>query len=172
MKINLILNYCVHGSTLCEELCQGNWKTMQGSSACFAVMGTEDGHYGQRLTLPDLAPSTNASSSDVRVGCVADAMAQDPITENAVRLARSLSYLTWHQWMAQTPRRITLHNWLLLQPPRLRQPRLRGWPRPCYSCRCLSSTQIGLDHPCRPSLTSLTTSSIRSFISCVRQLVK
>src|SRR5277367_5303672 len=44
---------------------------------------------GNGPALPDLAPSTNASSSDVRVGCVAGMMAQDPIAENAVRLARA-----------------------------------------------------------------------------------
>lgn len=130
---------------------------------------------GNEPALPDLAPSTNASSPDVRGGCMA--MAQDPVAENAVRLARAFrishGISGWLQ-LSENP----LSTIGCLQPPglrqpRLSQPRLRGWPRPCYSCRCLSSTRTGLaavEHPCRPSLTSLTTSSVSSFISCVSQL--
>src|SRR5947199_7920346 len=50
--------------------------------------------------------------------------------------------------------------------PGLRQPPLCGWPRPCYSCRCLSSTRIGLaavEHPCRP-LSDLFDDLFRSFL--------
>ena len=72
--------------------------------------------------MPDLASSTNASSSNNRVGCVAGTMAQDPITEKAVRLARAFRI---HMGSVNGPNSQKNHPpQLVVQPPRLRQPRL------------------------------------------------
>jgi hypothetical protein len=174
MKINLVLNYCVRGGTLCDESRQGNWTRCRVCPLCFAVIGTDMVTTGNGPTLPDLAPSTNASSSDVRVGCVAGAMAQDPITENAVRLARAfrISHGT-SGWPGLSEEPLSTIGCFAASPPAPASP---AWLAQTLLLLPLfiiyaDRTRTCLEHPCRPSLTSLTTSSVPSFISCMRQLV-
>jgi hypothetical protein len=93
----------------------------------FDVIGTDVVTTGNGLALPDLAPSTNASSSAARGECVAGTMAQDPTTEKVVRLVRVFRISHGIQWMAGTLRRTTLRNWLFcnLSPPAPTSP---AWP--------------------------------------------
>jgi hypothetical protein len=122
MKINLFLNYCVRGGTVTSRVKEiGNDAGV--CRACFAVIGADMVTTGNGPALPDLAPSTNASSPDVRGGCVADTMAQDPVAENAVRLATAFRISHGISEWPELSEEPTLHNWLFLQPPRMRQPR-------------------------------------------------
>jgi hypothetical protein len=122
MKINLILNYCGRGGTVTSRVKEiGNDAGV--CRACFAVIGADMVTTGNGPALPDLAPSTNASSPDVRGGCAADTMAQDPVAENAVRLATAFRISHGISEWPELSEEPTLHNWLFLQPPRMRQPR-------------------------------------------------
>src|SRR4051812_28657551 len=126
---------------------------------------------GNEPALPDLAPSTNALSPG-RSGWMHGDGAR-PGSRECGAIGKSLSYLTWYQWMARTLRKITLHNWLFATSPACANLPCVAGPDPAipaavYHLRGsdsrLSSTLAA------PSLTSLTTSSVPSFISCVRQL--
>jgi hypothetical protein len=116
MKINLILNYCVRGGTVTSRVKEiGNDAGV--CRACFAVIGADMVTTGNGPALPDLAPSTNASSPDVRGGCVADTMAQDPVAENAVRLATAFRISHGISEWPEPSEEPTLHNWLFCSLP-------------------------------------------------------
>src|ERR1700728_4098524 len=88
-------------------------------------------------------------------------------------IGKSLPYLTWVQSMARALRRTTLRNWLCNLPACANLARVAGLesvtPAAVYHLRG-SDSDLSQAPLLLPSSTSLATSSVPSFISCVRQL--
>src|SRR5277367_5303673 len=94
-----------------------------------------------------------------------------PDSRECGAIGKSLSYPTWPE-LSEEP----LSTIGCLQPPACANLACVAGPDPAtpatvYHLRGSDSHTVS-KHPCRPSLTSLTTSSVPSFISCVRQLVQ
>lgn len=128
---------------------------------------------GNGRALPDLASSTNALSYDDQGRCVAGTMAQDPISEETVRLARAFrishGFSQWPELSEEPPSAIGCAT----SPACANLARVAGLesvtPAAVYHLRG-SDSDLSQAPLLLPSSTSLATSSVPSFISCVRQL--
>jgi hypothetical protein len=171
VKVSLTVKYCV--AVVPCVVASRKLDTMQGLSACFAVVGHRNGHHGQRARLcliwhPQQTPR-RLMFQWMRGGHDG----ARPANEKEVRLARPF---VSHMVSVDGPNSRKNYSPQLAVATSRPAPTSPALTSPAWLAQTLllftiHAARVCLEHPCHPSLTFSTTSSVPSFISCVRQFV-